>query len=112
MTMDSSGMSNSGQSGGATPKQAMGSAAATVVELIPKNVNRDQAAVAALILGGAVMLYGLRRGMRGIGPIELTGSMVGAAEFLAYLIVVGGTIRTLQTRFPDHAVSRALAFIY
>lgn len=89
-----------------------GNAKAQVLQLVPRNVTRDQFAVAALVASGALMLWGLRRGMRGIGPIELTGSMVGAAEWFAYLLTVGGTIRVIQTQYPDSAAARALAFIY
>ena len=78
----------------------------------PTTLNRDQAAVAAMIGVGALGIWALRKGMRGIGPIELTGSMVGATEWLAYLLVVGGTIRTIQTKYPDAAFSRAMSFIY
>ena len=53
--------------------KAAADAKAQVLSLVPKNVTRDQFAVAALVGAGAVGLWGLRRGMRGIGPIELTG---------------------------------------
>lgn len=87
-------------------------ATAAVIALVPRNITRDQFAVAALIGAGALLIMSLRKGLRGIGPIELTGSSVGAAEWFGYLLVVGGTIRVIQTQYPDSAVARGLAFIY
>ena len=57
------------QDGNDTP-----TAQAQIISLVPRNVSRDQFAVASLVATGALLLWGLRRGMRGIGPIELTGS--------------------------------------
>lgn len=72
----------------------------------------DAVMVAAVMGGSLLALYGLRRGLRGIGPIELTGSGISGVEFAAYLMVVGGMIRTLQATFPDNPVVKATAFLY
>jgi hypothetical protein len=68
--------------------------------------------VAILIAGGALILYSLRKGMKGIGPVQLTGSGISGVEFAAYLVVVGGIIRTAQATWPDNPIVKATAFVY
>jgi hypothetical protein len=70
-------------------------------------VSGDQAAVAAAIVGGLVLLAVIRRGAK-VGPVQLTGSAVGAAEWLGYALVVGGTMRTAATLWPDNGFVRAV----
>jgi hypothetical protein len=72
----------------------------------------DELIVAGVILGGMATLYALRKGMKGIGDFQLTGSTVGALEWAAYAAVVGGTIRVLQANFPENKIVRAVSFIY
>jgi hypothetical protein len=72
----------------------------------------SEVAVAGVILGGAALLWALRRGLKGLGPVELAGSTLSGLEFFGYLMVVGGTIRVLQTQFPDNPVLAAINFIY
>lgn len=72
----------------------------------------DEVAVAAVIVGGLVILWGIRKGVKGLGPIELAGSTLSAVEFLGYLMVVGGTVRVVSHRYPDSPLSRALGFVY
>lgn len=69
-------------------------------------------AVGGVILGGLATLYLLRRGLRGIGDLQLTGSALSAVEWAAYAAVVGGTLRVAQTAFPDNKVVQALGFVY
>lgn len=68
--------------------------------------------VALTIAAGVGILYMLRKGMKGIGDFQLTGSTVGAVEWAAYAAVVGGTFRVLQANFPESKVVQALAFVY
>lgn len=70
-------------------------------------IDGDQAAVAAAIVGGLVLLYAIRRGVR-VGPVALTGSALGAAEWLGYALVVGGTLRTAATIWPENGLVRAV----
>ena len=73
---------------------------------------REEVAVALLMVGGLATLWALRKGMRGIGPLQLTGSAVSGVEFAAYLVVVGGMIRVAQATWPENPVVKASAFIY
>lgn len=72
----------------------------------------DEMAVAGVMVGSALALYGLRRGLTGVGQLQLTGSAVRGVEFAAYLLLVGGVIRTLQTQFPESRIARAVNYIY
>ena len=72
----------------------------------------EEGSVALLIAGGLVGLFALRKGLKGIGPIQLTGSGIAGAEFLFYLLVVGGMIRTAQATWPENPIVKATAFIY
>jgi hypothetical protein len=72
----------------------------------------DETAVAVMILAGLGILYAVRKGVRGLGPIELAGSTLSAVEFLGYLLVVGGTVRVISTRYPENPLARALGFVY
>lgn len=72
----------------------------------------EEGAVALLIGGSLLGLWLLRRGLKGIGPVQLTGSGIGGAEFAFYLMTVGGIIRTAQATWPDNPVVKATAFIY
>lgn len=75
------------------------------------NSDGSNVAVAAVIGGGLVTLWALRRGMKGIGDFQLTGSAVGAVEWLAYMAVVSGTIRVLSVNYPDNPIVQALTFV-
>jgi hypothetical protein len=86
-----------------------------VLRLIPGGASpsKDELAVAGWIVGAVAGLYLLRKGLKGIGPIELVGSTASGLEFAGYLIVVGAALRTLQTHLdPESSVSRALSYIY
>jgi hypothetical protein len=72
----------------------------------------DEVAVATVILGGLGVLYLIRKGVKGLGPVELVGSTLSAIEFAGYLVVVGGTIRVITTRYPENPLARALSFVY
>jgi len=74
-------------------------------------VTADQWALAGLMLGSLGTLILLRKGMKGIGPLELTGSTVAGVEFLAMFILAGSTIRLAQIYTADRPIGRALAFI-
>ena len=72
----------------------------------------SELAVALVIAGGLGTLYAIRKGLVGIGDLRLTGSTVGAIEWLAYAAVVGGTLRVLSTQYPDNPIIGALGFVY
>ena len=72
----------------------------------------SELSVALVILGGLGTLYAIRKGLVGIGDLRLTGSTIGAIEWLAYAAVVGGSLRVAQTQFPDSEILKALAFVY
>jgi len=94
----------------------------TTSEQVPDNVvqlparlgavTSDQVALAGLMLGALGVLIALRKGMRGIGPIELTGSTVAGVEFAALLMLVGSGVRLVEIYTADRPVGRALSFIY
>lgn len=68
-------------------------------------------AVAAVIGGGIVTLWAIRRGFSGIGDFQLRGSTIGAVEWLAYMAVVSGTIRILSVNYPENRALQALNFV-
>lgn len=68
--------------------------------------------MALLVLGSMAALYGIRRGVKGLGPVELAGSTLSAAEFAAYLIVVGTILRLVTIQWADRPIGKALSFIY
>ena len=76
------------------------------------NSGSETLAVAAVIGGGLVTLALLRKGLGGLGDVQLRASTLGALEWLAYAAVVGGTIRVLQTNYPDSKLVSALGFVY
>ncbi len=76
------------------------------------SVTPDQVALAVLMLGSLGTLAALRKGMKGIGPIELTGSTVAGVEFAALFILVGAAFRLAQIQLADTPLGRALAFIH
>jgi len=75
-------------------------------------LNADQLALAAIMLGSLGILVALRKGMKGIGPIELTGSTVSGVEFAALLMLVGSGVRLTEIYTAGTPFGRALAFIY
>lgn len=75
-------------------------------------VTADQWALAALLLGSLGTLVALRKGMKGIGPLELTGSTIAAVEFAAMLMLIGTAVRQVQIYTADKPIGRALAFVY
>ena len=85
-----------------------------IARMIPgvSNDAGSEVSVAVLILAGLGTLYAIRRGLLGIGDLRITGSAVGALEWLAYAAVVGGSLRVLSTQFPDSEVIKALNFVY
>ena len=76
------------------------------------NLQSEPIAVALVLAGGLVSLAILRKGMKGIGDLQLFASTMGAVEWLAYAAVVGGALRVAQINFPDNKLVQALAFIY
>lgn len=76
------------------------------------SLQSEPIAVALVLAGGLVSLAILRKGMKGIGDLQLFASTMGAVEWLAYAAVVGGTLRVAQINFPDNKLVQALAFIY
>ncbi len=74
-------------------------------------VTPDQWALAAILLGSLGALIVLRKGMKGIGPIELTGSTISGIEFTAMFLIVGTGVRLVQIYTADRPIGRALAFI-
>ena len=76
------------------------------------NAGSETLAVATVIGAGLVTLTLLRKGLGGLGDFQLRASTLGAVEWLAYAAVVGGTIRVLQTNYPDSKIVNALGFVY
>jgi len=76
------------------------------------SLTADQIALAAIMLGSLGALVALRKGMKGIGPIELTGSTVSGVEFAALLMLVGSGIRLIEIYTAGTPFGRALSFVY
>lgn len=74
-------------------------------------ITPETLAVAGVIGAGLLILISLRKGLKGIGDFQLTGSALGAVEWFAYAAVVGGTVRVLQTQYPDSKIINAIAFV-
>ena len=76
------------------------------------SLQSEPIAVALVLAGGLVSLAILRKGLKGVGDLQLFASTMGAVEWLAYAAVVGGGLRIAQINFPDNKLVQALAFIY
>jgi len=97
-----------------TPNPAATTDRPHITNLIPggSKPGPNEWAVAGIVLVSLGALYGFRKGIKGIGDMQLSGSAVRGVEFAAYLMIVGATIRTLQTQFPKSAFAKAVNYIY
>jgi hypothetical protein len=94
----------------ASPQDSPSSTGGKVIAM--PNMQSENLAVAIVLAGGLVSLALLRKGMKGIGDLQLFASAMGAVEWLAYAAIVGGTLRVAQINFPENKLVQALAFIY